>query len=86
MDESRPISAKDIIADPDAVMAFTNFYIMVSDSSVTGSHTSMIEAINLLAERNWEVVGLSSDNSRMVAVCKNLRRKRKNEMFIVDDE
>ena len=84
LDETRPINAKDLINDPDAELLFYQPYIMVRDMSLTSSYTSMIGAINLLAERGWEIGQLVMDSSYMYVLCRNPRFKRKRDMM--DDE
>lgn len=80
IDESKPIKASDIVREPDIVYNFINYYIMLVDTSITGSYKNLIEAINLLAERGWETVSLSRDSSgNMNALCRREYRKRKTE-------
>ena len=80
MDETKPIKASDVVNEPDMIYRLVNFYVLVKDNSMTGSFKNMIEAINLFAERGWEVVALTHDSSgNMHALCKNPHAKSKFE-------
>lgn len=80
MDGTTPISAKDIVHDPDIVLNLEGPYILVRDSSMAGTYKNLIEALNILFELGWESQGLSNDGGgTMYALCRNLRAKRKNE-------
>lgn len=79
MDE-RPVSAVDIVRNPDIVAGFINQYILLRDSSVNGTYRNLIEAINLIAERGWETLSIGGDYSgNLFALCGNTHYKRKIE-------
>jgi hypothetical protein len=81
MDESKPIKASEIVNDPDMIYRLVNYYVMVKDTSIGGSFKNLIEAMNLFAERGWEVVALTHGDSsgNMHALCKNPHAKSKFE-------
>ena len=81
MDDTKPMQAKDIVEDPESVYRFVNHYVLIQDSSMRGTYTNLIEAINLMAERGWEAVSLAGNSSGyMYALCRRTDFKRKNEM------
>lgn len=79
MDE-KPISASDIVKNPDITYQFTNCYILVKDTSILATYKNLIEAVNILAEHGWETVGIANDGSgNMYAMCRNTHYKFKNQ-------
>jgi|GEM_PF-1147441 hypothetical protein len=78
--EDEPISAKDFVSDPDDCFTWQNEYVMLRDSSLTGTFKNLILAINLLAARGWETVSVGGDSSQyLFALARNTYAKRKNE-------
>lgn len=80
LDEKLPISATEYVKDPDMCFAWTNYYILLKDTSAMGTYKNMILAVNLLAERGWEAESISGDASgNLFALVKNTHLKRKND-------
>jgi len=78
-DETKPVTAKDIVNDPQLVMGFMSEYIMIKDTSMMSSFKNMIEAINIFGEFGWETVSMSIDSSStMFALIRNTNYKRKH--------
>ncbi len=78
-DESKPVTAKDIVNDPQIIMGFMSEYVMIKDTSMMSSFKNMIEAINIFGELGWETVSMSIDaSSTMFALIRNTNYKRKN--------
>lgn len=78
-DETKPVTAKDIVNDPQLIMGFMSEYVMIKDSSMLSSFKNMIEAINIFGEFGWETVSMSIDTSnRMFALIRNTNYNRKN--------
>jgi hypothetical protein len=80
--DEKPISASDVVKDPNIVFEWMNQYVLLRDSSMTGTYKNLIEAINLLAERDWEALSIGGDASGyLFALCRNTKYKRKNEVL-----
>lgn len=79
MDDTRPVAAKDVVENPDAVFRWHNQYVIIKDGSMTGTFTNLIEAMNLCAERGWETVSIATDQAYMYALVRDTMRKRKND-------
>lgn len=78
--DDKPISAGDIVKNPELVYQFTNYYILIRDTSMMATYRNLIEAINLMAERGWETVSIAGgDGGNMFALCRNTRFKFKNQ-------
>lgn len=73
LNQSETINARDIVNDPDAHAEWTGMYVLISDTSMTANYRSLIMAINLLADRGWEVVSTDYDNVQMYALLKRVR-------------
>jgi hypothetical protein len=79
-DESKPITAKDIVDDPQIIMGFMSQYVMIRDTSMMSNFKNMIEAINIFGEFGWEAVSMSIDASNtMFTLLRNINYKRKND-------
>jgi hypothetical protein len=78
IDESKSIKAQQILENPDAVYSLNRAYVMLTDSSMTMSFSSLMEAINLMHDAGWEVNTMSSYGSYMFVLLKNLNYKKKN--------
>ncbi len=79
MDE-KPISASEIVKNPEMIYQFTNYYILIKDTSMMATYKNLIEAVNILAERGWETVGIANDGGgSMYAMCRNTQYKFKNQ-------
>ena len=80
-DESKPISATEIVDDPGLISTFLNEYVIIKDTSLMGTYKNLIEAINLFGEFGWEAVSMTNDNATggVMALMRNTRFKRKND-------
>lgn len=77
--DDKPISASDIVKNPEIVYQFTNYYVLIKDTSVMATYKNLIEAVNLMAEYGWEAVSIGGDASgNMFALCRNTHFKFKN--------
>jgi hypothetical protein len=76
--EKTPIDASRILDDPSLLDTADNLYVMIRDMSIRGTYKNLIEAINILAEREWETVSIAADNNYMYALCRSPHFKRKN--------
>lgn len=76
--DQTPIDASKILADPTLLDTAENLYVIVRDTSIMGTYKNLIEAINVLAERGWETLSVSSDSNYMYALCRSPHFKRKN--------
>lgn len=76
--DQTPIAASKILADPTLLDTADNLYVMMTDTSVMGTYKNMIEAINILAERGWETVSISTDSGSMYALLRSPHFKRKH--------
>lgn len=84
--EDEPINARDYVADPDSCYAWSNYFVVLRDMSITGKFRNLILAINLLAERGWETVSIGGDsNQYMFALVRNTHAKRKQMAENSDD-
>ncbi len=80
LDEKLPISATEYVKDPDMCFAWTNYYVLLKDSSSMGTYKNLNLAINLLAERGWEAQSIGGDaTGYFFALIKNTHIKRKND-------
>lgn len=78
--DDKPISASEIVKNPDIVYQFTNYYILIKDTSMMARYKSLIEAINLMVERGWETESITNDGGgTMYALCRNTQYKFKNQ-------
>lgn len=78
-DETKPVTAKDIVNDPQLIMGFMSEYVMIKDKSMLSSFKNMIEAINIFGEFGWETVSTSIDSGNtMFALIRNTNYKHKN--------
>ena len=79
IDETKAIKAQQILDDPEAVYSLNRAYIMLTDTSMTMSFSSLMEAVNILHDAGWEVSNMTSYGSYMFVMMKNLHYKKKNE-------
>ncbi|GAB5493904.1 MAG: hypothetical protein Phog2KO_41190 [Phototrophicaceae bacterium] len=78
-DETKPITAKEIVNDPSLIMGFVSEYIMLKDTSMMTTYKNMIEAINIFGDYGWETVSMSVDASNnMLVLVRNTNYKRKH--------
>jgi hypothetical protein len=78
-DESKPISAGDIVKEPAMILGFVNQYVLIRDMSHLANYKNFIEAINILGEYGWESLGIASDaTGYMYALVRNTHYKHKN--------
>jgi len=78
LDESRTIKAKLIVENPDDVHTLQRSHIILHDTSVSTTFSSMVDAINILHDRDWEIVSMSYDSTHMFVIMNNPNYKRKN--------
>ena len=78
LDDSKAISAKEIVNQPDSVYALNRAYIIVIDSSMSNTFSSMVDALNILYDAGWEVDSMASYSYVMQVILKNTNYKRKN--------
>jgi hypothetical protein len=79
IDETKAIKAQQILDDPEAVYSINRAYILLTDTSMTMSFSSLMEAVNILHDAGWEVSHMTSYGSYMFVMLKNLHYKKKNE-------
>ena len=79
LDDSKVIKAKEIVDNPQAVDTITRPYIMVTDTAYSGKFDKLIDALEILAHANFEVVNFTGDTTTVLVMCKNLSFQRKNE-------
>ena len=78
-DDTKPISAGDIVKEPQIILGFLNQYVLVRDMSPMFNYKNLIEAINILGEYGWESLSIAADNSGyMYALVRNTNYKSKN--------
>lgn len=78
-DETKPITAKEIVEDPNLILGLVSEYIMIKDTSMMTTYKNMIEAINIFGDYGWETVSISVDsNNNMLTLVRNTNYKRKN--------
>lgn len=78
-DESKPISAGDIVKEPEMILGFLNQYIFIRDMSPMSNYKNLIEAINILGEYGWESISIAGDaGGYMYALVRNTNYKHKN--------
>ena len=78
-DESKPISAGDIVKEPQIILGFLNQYVLVRDMSPLSNYKNLIEAVNILGEYGWESLSIASDaTGYMYALVRNTNYKHKN--------
>jgi len=78
LDEAKAIKAKDIVENPDDAYGLTRSHIIISDTSVGGSFSNMVDAINIMYDMGWEAINMTYDSSYMFTLMKNSNYKRKN--------
>jgi hypothetical protein len=79
IDETKAIKAQQILDDPQGVYSLNRAYIMLTDSSMTMSFSSLMEAINVMHDAGWEVTSMTNYSTYMFVMMKNLHYKKKNE-------
>jgi hypothetical protein len=78
IDETKSIKAQQILDNPDSIYGLDRAYIMLTDSSMTMSFSSLMEAINMLHDAGWEVTSMTNYSTYMFVLMKNLNYKKKN--------
>ena len=78
IDDSKFIKAQQIIENPDGVYNLDRAYVMLTDTSMTMSFSSLMEAINLMHDAGWEVNNMTNYGSYMFVLMKNTNYKKKN--------
>lgn len=79
IDETKAIKAQQILEEPSAVYSLNRAYIMLTDTSMTMSFSSLMEAVNIMYDAGWEINNMTSYGSYMFIMMKNLNYKKKNE-------
>lgn len=79
IDDTKAIKAQQILDDPDAIYSLNRAYILLTDTSMTMSFSSLMEAVNVLHDAGWEINNMTSYGSYMFVMMKNLNYKKKNE-------
>lgn len=78
-DESKAIAAKDIVDEPEDIYGLIGAYIIIYDTSMTGTFRNLPDALNILYDKGWEVASMSTDTSgRTFVIMKNTQYKRKS--------
>lgn len=74
IDPSKPIKVSDLLNELDALHDIPQNYIMLSDTSINGTFLKMIEAVNVIDEHGWEIVGISDggDGMTMYAMARRI--------------
>ncbi len=80
-DETKPISATDIVTDPAMIRGLLSEYVIIKDMSMMGTYKNLIEAINIFSEYGWETVSMTHDNSSgsLLALVRNTHYKHKHD-------
>jgi hypothetical protein len=79
LDDSKAISAKDIVKDPEFVYGLNRAIVIVTDTSMTNTFSNMVDALNILYEAGWEVEAIATTETyAMNVILKNTHYKRKN--------
>ena len=78
LDDSKAISAKDIVKDPEFVYGLNRAIVMVIDTSMNSTFSNMVDALNILYDAGWEVEAMTTENYVMQVILKNTHYKRKN--------
>lgn len=79
IDEGKPISASELVKEPEMIHGFLQEYIIIRDMSPLSSYKNLIEAINLLGEYGWESLGIATDASGyMYTLVRNKNYKHKH--------
>ena len=79
LDDNKPIKPKEIVENPDDIYRFTRSHIILRDSiTIFSGYSTMLDAICILYDKGWEVVGTSSNDITMLVIMKNTNYKPKN--------
>lgn len=70
---NKPIRAATLVRKPERIEELSGIYIMLKERSGNRSYPNMIKALNLLAEKGWVTVSVTTDNGLMLAVVMNTR-------------
>jgi ATP/ADP translocase len=73
MDATKPIPAKEIVENPTQKIKYNGRYIFVTDTSYMYTFVNMVAALNILAERGWEVVSVTMESGTMFALMQRTR-------------
>ena len=74
------IEASKIIDDPTRLDRMNAAYVLLRDTSMMGTYKNLMDAVNLLAERGWEVVNMVNNESGTIHVMmRNNYFKQKNQ-------
>jgi len=75
---SSPLTAADILQNPNLIDQFPGPYAMLVDGSFLSGlgiprHEKMVEALNVLSGRGWETISIANDRGAMFALIKRSR-------------
>jgi hypothetical protein len=74
------LEASKIVEDPTRLDRHDGAYVMVRDTSMMGTFTNLMDALNILAERGWRVVQMVNNESGTIhALLHNTYFKNKNQ-------
>lgn len=74
------LEASKIVENPAYLDGTSCLYVLVRDSSMTGTFKNLMDAVNILAERGWEVINLATHNNTTFHVLlRNPYLKQKNQ-------
>jgi hypothetical protein len=74
------IEASKIVEDPTRLDRMDAAYVLVRDTSMMGTFKNLMDAVNMLAERGWEVINMVNNESGMIHVMmRNPYFKQKNQ-------
>ena len=74
------IEASKIVEDPTRLDRMNAAYVLVRDTSMMGTFKNLMDAINILAERGWEVTNMVNNESGTIYVMmRNSYFKLKNQ-------
>lgn len=73
------LEATKIVDNPALLDGTSSLYVLLRDSSMTGTFKNLMDAINILGERGWEVVNMASyNNTTFHVLLRNPYLKQKN--------
>jgi len=74
------IEASKIVEDPSRLDRMGAAYVMVRDTSMMGTYKNLMHAVNILAERGWQVINMVNNESGTIHVMmQNTYFKQKNQ-------
>jgi hypothetical protein len=74
------IEASKIVEDPTRLDRMGGAYVLVRDTSMMGTYKNLMDAVNILAERGWQVVNMvNNESGAMHVMMHNTYFKQKNQ-------